>query len=101
MYYNLSTLKKNSESELKTILTNVAKNIVAKFSLDVDLDNIVQTILKECLQFQKTIENGQKMIGEFFAKSTDSKKLSGKDIFMLYDTFGFPIELTRELASEK
>lgn len=101
MYYNLSTLKKISESELKTILTNVAKNIVAKFSLDVDLENIVQTILKECLQFQKTIENGQKMIGEFFSKSTDSKKLSGKDIFMLYDTFGFPIELTRELASEK
>lgn len=101
MYYNLSSLKKVSESDLKDLLTNIAKNIVAKFSLDVDLENIVQIILKECLQFQKTIENGQKMIGEFFQKSANSKKLSWKDIFMLYDTFGFPIELTRELASEK
>ncbi len=101
MYYNLSSLKKISESDLKNLLTNIAKNIVAKFSLDVDLGNIVEIILKECLQFQKTIENGQKMIGEFFQKSMELKKLSWKDIFMLYDTFGFPIELTRELASEK
>jgi alanyl-tRNA synthetase len=56
---------------------------------------------KETVQFQKTITNGQKLLRELFAHQKKWGMIAGKDIFMLYDTFGFPLELTREIALEE
>ena len=65
-------------------------------------DKIVTELSKEAAKFQTTLEQGikefQKVIGYL---PPDCKRLSGKAAFRLYDTFGFPIEMTQELAAEK
>ena len=58
---------------------------------------IIETIKKEEERFGKTLDRGYKMLDEFI----DNKKdIDGESAFKLYDTFGFPFELTREIAQE-
>ncbi len=63
---------------------------------------ILSELNKECDRFRKTIEQGlkefDKVIGYLPA---DVKRISGKTAFKLYDTYGFPIEMTAELAKER
>ena len=51
-------------------------------------------------KFIKTLATGEKLLGEIMAKSSQ-KQISGRDAFTLYDTHGFPLELTQEIAGEK
>ena len=61
---------------------------------------IVEKIIKnEEENFLKTLESGEKRLGEII-KNTKGNKISGEDAFLLYDTFGFPIELTEEVAAD-
>ncbi len=55
------------------------------------------TIEKEYDNFIKTLNKGERMLLNLIKKS---KTLKGVDVFHLYDTYGFPMELTRELAKE-
>ena len=58
---------------------------------------IVETIKKEEERFNKTLDRGYKLLNEFI----DNKKdIDGESAFKLYDTFGFPFELTKEIAEE-
>ena len=58
---------------------------------------IIDTIKKEEERFAKTLDRGYKMLDEFI----DTKKdIDGESAFKLYDTFGFPFELTKEIAEE-
>lgn len=57
-------------------------------------------ISKEEDLFAKTLLSGEKKLNEMLEHSTD-KKLSGSDAFKLYDTYGFPFELTLEYLNEK
>ncbi|NJN49463.1 MAG: alanine--tRNA ligase, partial [Alkalinema sp. RL_2_19] len=50
-------------------------------------------------RFLKTIERGEKLLDEVIAKT--KTEISGADAFELYDTYGFPLELTQEIAEEK
>lgn len=59
---------------------------------------IVDTIKKEEERFAKTLDRGYKMLEEFLA---DKKDIDGESAFKLYDTFGFPFELTKEIAEEQ
>lgn len=54
---------------------------------------------REESQFLKTLERGEKLLAEILAKKP--KQISGKDAFTLYDTYGFPLELTQEIAEEQ
>ena len=58
---------------------------------------IVDTIKKEEERFAKTLDRGYKMLDEFIAEKKD---IDGESAFKLYDTFGFPLELTKEIAQE-
>ena len=58
---------------------------------------IIDTIKKEEERFAKTLDRGYKMLDEFIA---DKKDIDGESAFILYDTFGFPFELTKEIAAE-
>ena len=63
------------------------------------MKKVKELISKEELLFQKTLLSGEKKLEELF-KNKD-KVISGKDAFKLYDTYGYPIELTEEAAMEK
>jgi len=65
-----------------------------------DTKNISVVLIKEAHQFQKTITHGQKLLDELM-KWASKITITGKDIFKLYDTFGFPLELTKEILEEK
>ena len=58
---------------------------------------IVDTIKKEEERFNKTLDRGYKLLEEFISKKQD---IDGENAFKLYDTLGFPFELTKEIASE-
>ena len=53
--------------------------------------------------FSRTLDRGEKMFEYYAQKSQrhDSKKLDGADVWRLYDTFGFPVDLTRLMAEER
>ena len=62
---------------------------------------------REESQFLKTLERGEKLLAEILASlppyqgGTKGGQISGKDAFTLYDTYGFPLELTQEIAEEQ
>ena len=58
---------------------------------------IVDTIKKEEERFAKTLDRGYKMLDEFIEAKKD---IDGESAFKLYDTYGFPFELTKEIAEE-
>ena len=58
---------------------------------------IVDTIKKEEERFAKTLDRGYKLLDEFIETKKD---IDGESAFKLYDTFGFPLELTKEIALE-
>ena len=62
-------------------------------------DKVIDEFTKEVERFTKTLELGEK---EFFKviSHLPTKKVPGGTAFKLYDTFGFPIEITQELATE-
>lgn len=65
-------------------------------------DFIMQIIDREEEAFGRTIDGGSKLLDELLAKLKEEGKtmLEGQDIFRLYDTYGFPVELTEELAED-
>lgn len=67
-------------------------------------DYILQEIKKEAEKFEKTLEVGikefNKLVENLKKFAPDNKKISGEKAFRLFDTFGFPLELTIEMAKE-
>jgi alanyl-tRNA synthetase len=66
-----------------------------------------QTEIKEILDeeeesFSRTLDRGEKLFDQYAtrAKETGSKELNGADVWRLYDTYGFPVDLTRLMAEE-
>ena len=64
---------------------------------------VLKELDKEIVRFESTLENGMKEFKKILDETVKSGKqtISGKDAFYLYDTFGFPIELTVEMAKEE
>lgn len=58
---------------------------------------IIDVIKKEEERFAKTLDRGYKMLEEFISEKKD---IDGESAFKLYDTYGFPFELTKEIAEE-
>ena len=61
---------------------------------------VKKLVTKEEELFQKTLLQGEKILDDIFKNSKDGI-ISGEDAFKLYDTYGYPIELTEECATEK
>ena len=62
---------------------------------------IESVIREEELAFLRTLDRGIKLLDDYMAKNAATKVLPGTDAFVLYDTFGFPIDLTELIAGEK
>ena len=83
--YNLvDTVIENYKGAYPSLATNQAK--------------IKDVIKKEEERFNKTLDRGYKLLEEFIAEKKD---IDGEKAFKLYDTFGFPFELTKEIAEEQ
>jgi len=64
------------------------------------LSVIEQTILREEEQFARTLDNGMKILEQDLENLTGTQ-ISGETVFKLYDTYGFPVDLTADIAREK
>jgi len=62
---------------------------------------IESVIREEEMSFLRTLDRGIKLMDDYIAKNAATKTIPGEDAFILYDTYGFPIDLTGLIASEK
>ena len=95
-------LKKENILEIATIyIDEIYKESYA--NLTANRSFVFEELTKEIDRFESTLENGMKEYKKILdtAKSAGKKMIDGKDAFYLYDTFGFPLELTEELAAEE
>ncbi|KAL8158994.1 hypothetical protein V2J09_000531 [Rumex salicifolius] len=94
-------------------LPEVAASVI-EISSEIDPDvkgrseRIVEELRREELRFIQTLERGEKLLDQMLIDALSSSKekgllpiLSGKDAFLLYDTYGFPVEITVEAAEER
>ncbi|ADD67637.1 alanyl-tRNA synthetase [Denitrovibrio acetiphilus DSM 12809] len=61
---------------------------------------IAKVVTNEEQSFSRTLNTGLKIIDELLEKNKDSKTISGEDIFKMYDTFGFPVDLLADIAED-
>jgi alanyl-tRNA synthetase len=64
-------------------------------------DLIIESLKNEEEKFRETLEKGLKILDESLVEVTSKEKFSGKIAFKLYDTFGFPLDLTQDILKEK
>lgn len=86
-------------------LPEIAQTVIDQYAhvyseLEQNRDKILDEVAKEESRFQKTISQGMKEFEKVVSR-LDSDTIDGKSAFRLYDTFGFPIEFTLELAAER
>ena len=62
---------------------------------------VIDTIGAEAEQFARTLEQGTRLLGEVIERSAQGGVVSGDDAFRLHDTYGFPLDLTRDAAEER
>ncbi|MEW5317397.1 MAG: hypothetical protein WDW38_008695 [Sanguina aurantia] len=84
-------------AEVAVALSGACDPQVAK-----NAQRVYDELAREEAAFGATLERGQKLLGEVLSKaSANGAVLQGKEAFTLYDTFGFPLELTQELAEQQ
>ncbi len=91
----------------KPFLGEVAKEVVAGMGhvypeLVTRRDPVLKVIGTEEARFGETLSTGLNLLNQLMgqAKTKADKKISGEEIFKLYDTYGFPSELTAEMAAD-
>ncbi len=86
-------------------LVPVVADIMKDFYPDVQAKEefIAKVIKNEEERFHETLNEGLAILSEVIKKERDngSSQISGKDVFKLYDTYGFPVELTEEYAEDE
>ena len=90
----------------KNIFPDLAKAFIAQMSpiypeLKTNETMIVNLLHSEIEQFANNLIRGQQILGEFFKAQEKSKHITGEQAFKLYDTYGFPIEVTNVAAQER
>ena len=89
----------NSDWEQQIALTIIEKNKKYYKELEENRDVVLEVLKTEKVKFNRTLEKGLKEFEKIINK-VEGKTLDKDNAFRLYDTFGFPIELTVELAKE-
>lgn len=87
-------------------LTKVGETVIESYKnaypvLERDKERIFKIIYAEEEKFQETIMAGLQKLNNLLANLKNGDILDGEEVFKLYDTYGFPIDLTREIADEK
>ncbi|MGN0352843.1 MAG: alanine--tRNA ligase [Roseburia sp.] len=91
-----------------TFLAELAKTVINESKdgypeLEEKKDFILKVLTQEEEKFNKTIDQGLSILAEMEAEmeAKGEKVLSGENAFKLYDTYGFPMDLTQEILEEK
>jgi alanyl-tRNA synthetase len=87
----------------KTFTREVSEVAIEQFKtiypqLEEQKENILKVIEDEEKKFNQTIKNGLKILEDILE---EKKQITGEDAFTLYETYGFPIEITKEILREK
>ena len=96
-YYSYLGYKQPLLAQLVPVLANQFENVFPELKQQVDF--VARVVREEEEAFLRTLEKGLRRIEELIATSTGT--IAGAAAFELYDTYGFPIDLTRLIASEK
>lgn len=89
-------INSNFEEEIARVIINKYKGFYSELEQN---ENVIIEVLKnEKLKFNRTLEKGLKEFEKIISKNDN---IDADNAFHLYDTYGFPIELTLELAKEK
>ena len=93
----------DAEFTTKVAESAIAMSEVAYPNVREKADKIKAELQREEVQFLKTLGNGEKLLADIIADALSQgvKEISGKDAFTLFDTHGFPLELTQEVAEEQ
>ena len=87
--------------ELKTLIEINVENLGEMYEELIKNEKTIKSvIIEEKDKFVKTLEKGEREFEKEIAKLSDTKMIPGNIVFRLYDTYGFPPEVTKELAME-
>ena len=88
-------------NEISTLIQINVENLKEMYPELEDKSEIIKNvIIEEKDKFVKTLNKGEKEFEKEISKLQDTKIIPGKMVFRLYDTYGFPPEVTKELAKE-
>ena len=84
----------------------IAKVIIAQYrdvypELEKNEKFVLEQLTLEEARFARTLRQGEREFGKLTANMNEGDMIDGVSAFKLYDTYGFPIEMTKELAAEK
>lgn len=101
MYYNLLLID-NKNINIDILIPEMINHIGLMYwdyrkELNINKESTIKIIIDELSQFQRTINKWLKMLEDIMSRW--ATLIEWKDAFTLYDTYGFPIELTREIAN--
>lgn len=100
----------NSEGAFLPIIAQKVIDLSTQVNPDVKVRAgfILEELQREELRFVQTLERGEKLLDQMLVDALSKAQengttpfLSGQDAFLLYDTFGFPVEITAEVALER
>ncbi|KAL7118459.1 hypothetical protein ACP275_02G002800 [Erythranthe tilingii] len=107
-------IKGNGMGNLDGAFLPILAEEVIKLSTNIDTEvkiraaRIFEELKREELRFVSTLERGEKLLEQILTDALSTAQIngtvpciSGKDAFVLYDTFGFPVEITKEVADER
>ena len=93
----------------KHFTTDIVKTVIENYkdaypAMESNKGTILEEMEREEKQFQRTLEKGTKEFEKLISRVPEhvkKKVISGKNAFNLYETYGFPLEITEELATER
>ncbi len=97
--FKKADINKNYLCELSEVIINQYQEVYPE--LGENREFILEQLQKEYTLFAKTLDDGLKKANRYLDNVGESGVLSGELAFKLYDTYGFPIEFTSELAGER
>ena len=97
--FKKADINKNYLCELSEVIINQYREVYPE--LGENREFILEQLQKEYTLFSKTLDEGLKKANRYLDNVGENGTLSGELAFKLYDTYGFPIEFTSELAMER
>ncbi len=97
--FKKADIDKNYLCELSEVIINQYQDVYPE--LGENREFILEQLQKEYTLFSKTLDDGLKKANRYLDNVGETGVLSGELAFKLYDTYGFPIEFTSELAGER